>query len=159
MRISTQQKLDNYRNMVGMIIDYRKQYNRLPTNKEFEVKLEISPSSVKRYKSAILQEEKSILLKKFQDDMLFRVSEVITSIDKNVGIFEKIRDKTSSDDTAVMSAGKLVIESKLDAIRVMRDGPDFLKINYDDVSNKQEHIHKQDIREERIRESIESIFD
>lgn len=157
MKISSEQKLDNYRNMRSMIKDYRKQHNRFPTLKEFEEKLEMSSASVKRYKRVILDEQKSLLLKTFQDEMVYRVGDAIKSIDKNVGIFETIRDETDNDDTK-MSAGKIVIESKLDAIRVMRDGPDFLGINYD-VSNEQEHIHEENIREERIRESIESIFD
>jgi len=157
MKISTEQKLDNFRNMRSMIKDYRKQHNRFPTVQEFEEKLEMSSASVERYKRVILDEQKSLLLKTFQDEMVYRVSDAIKSIDKNVGVFEKIRDETDNDDTK-MSAGKIVIESKLDAIRVMRDGPDFLGINYD-VSNEQEHIHEENIREERIRESIESIFD
>lgn len=157
MKISTEQKLDNFRNMRSMIKDYRKQHNRFPTLKEFEEKLEMSFSSVQRYKRVILDEQKSLLLKTFQDEMVYRISDAIKSIDKNIKIFEEIRDKKNDDD-ATMSAGKLVIESKLDAIRVMRDGPDFLGINYD-VSNEQEHIHEENLREERIRESIESIFD
>lgn len=157
MKISTEQKLDNFRNMRSMIKDYRKQHNRFPTLKEFEEKLEMSFSSVQRYKRVILDEQKSLLLKTFQDEMVYRISDAIKSIDKNIKIFEEIRDKKNDDD-ATMSAGKLVIESKLDAIRIMRDGPDFLGINYD-VSNEQEHIYEENLREERIRESIESIFD
>ena len=157
MKISTEQKLDNFRNMRSMITDYRKQHTRFPTLKEFEEKLGMSEATVKRYKRIILDEQKSLLLKTFQDEMVYRISDTIKSIDKNVTIFEGIRDETDNDDTK-MSAGKIVIESKLDAIRVMRDGPDFLGINYD-VSNKQEHIHEENIREDRIQESVESTFD
>ena len=156
MKISTEQKLDNFRNMHSMIEDYRKQHNRFPTLKEFEEKLGMSEATVKRYKRIILDQQKSLLLKTFQDEMVYRVGDAIKSIDKNVGIFETIRDETNDDDTK-MSAGKIVIESKLDAIRIMRDGPDFLGINYD-VSNEQEHIHEENIREDRIRESIKSTF-
>lgn len=157
MKISTGHKLDNFRNMRSMIKDYSEQYSRYPTNKEMEEKLEMSEATVKRYKRVILNDQKLLLLKTFHDEMVYRISDAVTSIDKNVTIFETIRDK-KTEDYITMAAGKLVIESKLDAIRVMRDGPDFLGINYD-VSNEQEHIYEENIRDERIRESVESIFD
>lgn len=156
MKISTEQKLDNFRNMRAMISDYRTQHNRFPTIEEFEEKLEMSSATVKRYKVIILEENKIQLLKKFQDEMVIRIEDVVESIDDNVKKFKTIRDE-SNDENAVISAAKCIIESKLDAIRVMRDGPDFLGVDYD-VSDKQEYIHGE-IESEKIKSGIESISD
>lgn len=148
MKISTEQKLDNFRNMRAMISDYRTQHNRFPTIEEFEEKLEMSSATVKRYKVIILEENKIQLLKKFQDEMVIRIEDVVESIDDNVKKFKTIRDE-SNDENTVISAAKCIIESKLDAIRVMRDGPDFLGVDYD-VSDKQEYIHGE-IESEKIK--------
>ncbi len=156
MKISTEQKLDNFRNMRAMISDYRTQHNRFPTIEEFEEKLEMSSATVKRYKVIILEENKIQLLKKFQDEMVIRIEDVVESIDDNVKKFKTIRD-VGNDEHAVISAAKCIIESKLDAIRVMRDGPDFLGVDYD-VSDKQEYIHGE-IESEKIKSGIESISD
>lgn len=159
MKISTEQKIDNFRNMRGMITDYRIQHNRLPTNAEFAKKLGMHPTTVRTYKRHILNKEKEKLLQTFQDEMIVRVKDVVKSIDENIEIFETIRDDTTTTSDTKMSAAKSVIDSKLDVIRIMRDGPDFLEVEYgsnngsnngskdiidnDNVSNEQKHIHRK----------------
>ena len=154
-KISSEQKRDNYRNMRAMINDYRDQQNRHPTIKEFEEKLGLSESTVFRYKKTISSEDTKEMLDEFQDDMKYRIKKTLRSIDKGVEILEGIQnDAEHSSD--VISATKAIKELNLDAVRIMRDGPGFLNLNYDE-SNEHEYIHRE-TNSDKITESIETMF-
>lgn len=160
MKISSEQKLDNFRNMYSMIEDYHKQYGRYPTNQEFEEKLGMASATVQRYKRAIRQENKKKLLEIFHYDIITHARASLETVNKNVKIFEKIRDN-SEDDDKVMTAAKNVLEAHLDAIRIITDVPGYLDNNSNennDVPVKQEHnIGKS--KEDKITDSIESMYD
>lgn len=146
MKISTEDKLDNQRNMLGMIEDYKREHNRFPTLKEFEEKLEMSPRSVQRYKSEILEESKKKLLDKFHNNMILHVEAAFNTINDNVKIFEYIRENSTSSDEKMVAA-KNILEAHLDAVRIINDAPDYLGLDYD-VQNEQKYIHRQENNEE-----------
>jgi len=164
VKISTEAKLDNFRNMRAMIADYIKQYSRFPTSKEFEEKLNMSEATVKRYKKIILQENKQKILDEFHHDMIIHVEKSFETINKNIKIFEEIRDN-SGDNDEKMIAAKYVLESHLDAIRIMNDAPEYLGLEYDgndsndsndnNVQDEQEYIHRQ--IDSEITEGIKAI--
>ena len=135
MKISTEQKLDNFRNMRAMIEDYARQYSRFPISKEFEEKLNISESTVKRYKKVILQENKKKILDEFHHDILIHVEKSFVTINQNIKIFEEIRDNSENNDEKMIAA-KNILESHLDAIRIMNDAPEYLGLECNDVPKK-----------------------
>lgn len=154
VNITSEQKKDNYRNMRSMINDYREQHNRFPTIKEFIEKLEMPKRTVLRYKKAISDEDTKNLLDEFQDDMKIRVKKTMKSIDKGIEVLEIISDNAEHASDRI-SATKGVIELNLNAIRIMRDGPNFLNLDYN-VSDGQEHIHRK-INSDRITEGLNSL--
>lgn len=156
-RISAEQKLDNFRNMYAMIQDYKNNYSRFPSGKEFEEKLGMAEATVKRYKLVILNDSKKKMLDEFHHDILLHVEKAFSAINKNIKIFEEIRDNANNNDEK-MAAAKYVLESHLDAIRIMNDAPEYLGLEYNDnVQNEQEHIHRKD-SSEKVKDSIESMF-
>lgn len=161
-KISPEQKLDNFRNMYGMIEDYYKQYGRHPTNQEFEEKLGMSGPTVRRYKAVIREQNKKKLLETFQYDIITHARASLETVNKNIKIFENIRD-TAEDKDRVMTAAKNVLESHLDAIRIITDVPVYLESSSDQNNNnnvpvKQEH-NIEESKEEQITDSIKSMYD
>lgn len=155
-KISTEQKLDNIRNMRAMIKDYSKIHNRYPTNKEMEEKLGFSEATVKRYKHTILDEIKKELITQFNEDIIIHVNGAITEINKNITLFKKIRDNSDNEDTK-MAAAKNIEEAHLDIVRIMSDAPQY--INNDIAENEQEYIHGSEEAQQRTTDSIKSMFD
>ncbi len=146
MKISVEDKLENQRNMLGMIEDYKREHHRFPTLQEFEEKLSMSPRTVQRYKAEILVESKKRLLEKFHNNMILHVESAFTTINENVKIFEYIRENSTSNDEK-MTAAKNILDSHLDAVRIINDAPDYLGLDYD-VQDEQKHIHRQESNEE-----------
>jgi len=155
MNISREKKLQNFRDMRGLIADHRKNHNRFPTTEEFVELTGMHETTARGYKRVILAEDKKKLLAKFQDEMIVRVGDAVDTLDKNIKMLEGIRDG-ENNNAEKMIAAKAINESKMDVIRVMRDGTDFIGItdddsneddddsvdsNTDNVSDKQEHIH------------------
>ena len=155
MKINSEEKLENQRNMLGMIEDYKREYSRFPTLKEFEEKLNMAPRTVSRYKSEILVDSKKKLLDKFHNNILLHVEAAFNTINENVKIFEKIRDESDSNDEKMIAA-KNILESHLDAVRIINDAPEYLGLDYD-VSNEQEHIHRKTDKE-KIKDPVEHTF-
>jgi transcriptional regulator with XRE-family HTH domain len=159
-KIPSQQKLDNYRNMCSMVSDYEKLYHRWPTIQELEEKLGMSPATVKRYKRDILMYSKRKLLDSYQYDIVVHVREALNTINRNISIFEEIRDSPETDSSGRMAAAKLVLETHLDAIRIMEQSPEYLGPQHGDydVQDGQEHIHGKG-GSEKVKEFIEATFD
>ena len=128
MKISTEQKLDNFKNMRSMISDYKKQNDRYPTTDEFVEKLGLSASTVRRYKRVILDEDKKKILEEFQEEVIEDVKDLQTDIKANIKIFKTIRDGEASDSNDKMNAARNLQESRLDLIRIKRDAPEFYRI-------------------------------
>lgn len=159
-KISSQQKHQNFLDMIGMMNDYNKQFSRFPTTKEFEEKLGMSEATVKRYKNPIIKQMKQKLLDEFNDDMIFYIKKSKISLDKHSEICEKIRDDTSNDNNDKINASKNIVEANLDMIRLIEDTEKYLKIEDDDnvSKNGQEYNYRQTEEEARTEESIESMF-
>lgn len=156
MAISTEQKLDNFRNMRAMISDYAEKYNRFPTIEEFEEGLNMAQNTVLRYKKVILEENRKKMLDEFQSDMIVRMNKTIKSIDNGIEKLNTISEEGKFDSDKI-TAIKGIVELNIDVISIMRDGPDFLKSDDNYVSDKQEYIYKE-IQSEKITDSIESTF-
>ena len=160
MKISTEQKLDNYRNMVSMISDYQKQYSRFPTSKEFEEKLGISESTVTRYKRDILLQDKKELFDSFNYEIILYTKKALSRIKKNIEDCEKIYDEPD-DNTEKMDTGQRILDYCLESIKIMRDIPAYVGDTSNDSSNnnvqsEQERIHRQDNSED-ITDGFKSI--
>jgi len=153
MKISTEQKLDNYRNMVGMISDYEKQYSRWPTTKEFAEKLNMAEPTVRKYKRDILAQDRKELFDSFNYEIIIYTKKTLSSIKRNIKDCEKIYDNPE-DNTEKMDTGRRILDYHLDAIKIMRDIPIFL--GGDNVQSEQEHIHRQ-ADSENTTEGFESI--
>lgn len=163
MKITTEEKMDKFRNMRAMIEDYKRLYSRYPTLKEYQEKLNMSSAVVIRYKRVILQEAKKKILDVFHNDMIIHIEKSLEAINENVEIFKKIRDDTFNDKNIIMLAAKNVLESHIDAVRIMKDAPDYLGLKYDDdkkidnnVQDEQKYLYGQD-DSEKIKDSIESM--
>jgi len=156
-RIPVEQKLDNYRNMVGMVNDYERQYSRWPTNQEFVEKLGMTRSTASRYKQDILEQNKKALMNTFYFDMIIHVKKSLEAINKNVRLFENIREG-SGDNHERMDAAKSVLESHLDAIRLIDEAPKYLGLDYDISKDEPENNIRRETTSERVEESIESTF-
>lgn len=156
--ISTEQKLENFRNMYGMIDDYKKLHSRFPTTKEFEEKLNMAPATVKRYKSVILKHLTEKLLEKYSCDMYIHIDKAMDALNEHSKICKEIRDKTSGDEK--INANKGIVESELDIVRLIADSREYLRLveDYNVSENGQEHNNKQIEKDERTQESIEAIF-
>ncbi len=163
MAISTEQKLDNFRNMKSMIDDYAEKYNRFPSIKEFEDGLDMARMTVFRYKKVIVEENRKNMLEHFENDMITRMNRTIADIDDGLKKLKEI-SKNGKYDSDKISAIKGIVELNIDVISIMRDGDDFLKPdNSNDgndsssnVSKKQERIYEE-IQSEKVIEGIKSI--
>lgn len=164
--------MTKFRDMRAMISDYKKNFGRFPTSKEFEDKLEMSEATVKRYKKIILAESKQALLKQFHQDIIIHVEGALDVITENIKLFREIRDSETSSDEK-MTAAKNLQEAHLDAVRIMNDAPEYLGLEDDSTdsnnnsnndnnnvnsTNESEHIHKQAKEEERISEEAETLL-
>jgi len=78
-----------------MIEDYDRLHSRFPTSKEFEDKLNMSEATVKRYKNAIIKQKKIALFGTFSEKILHHAAKAFEEINKNIKIFEDIRDSLS----------------------------------------------------------------
>ena len=155
MKISTEEKFDNYRNICGMVSDYDIQYSRWPTNKEIEEKLGMSSATVKRYKRDILAQDKKQLFDSFNYEIILHTKKTLSRINKNIKDCEEILKKPE-DNTEKMDTGQRILEYHLEAIKIMRDIPAY--VGDDDVQSEQECIHRES-NSENITEGFESIND
>lgn len=157
VNISTEQKLDNYRNMCSMISDYDKQYSRWPTSKEFEEKLGMSRNTVTRYKHDILAQDKKQLFDSFNYEIILHTKKAISRLNKNIKDCEEILKK-SEDNTEKMDTGQRILDYHIHAIKIMRDVGEYVgDTSNDDVQSEQERIHRK-ADSENIEDSIESTF-
>lgn len=155
-----QKKLDNYKNMAGMIDDYEKLYSRLPTNKEFADGLGVGERSVNRYKKAILEKRTKLLVSTFNYKLNIHLEKAFETLDKNIKIFEKIRDE-SENNSEKMDAAKYVLECHLDAIRLIDEAPMYLEDTSNNNNDTSKNEHESDLRKaeaEKITNSIKTTF-
>lgn len=157
-KISSEQKLDNFRNMFSMIEDYKKLHSRFPTLKEFEEKLNMSEATVKRYKSVIIKHLSEKLLEKYGCDMYIHIDKAMDALKEHSKICTEIRDDSSGDEK--INANKGIVESELDIVRLIADSREYLRLveDYNVSENGQEYNNKQTEKDERTQESIEAIF-
>ena len=156
MKISSEKMSDNYRNMQAMMSDYTELYQRFPTNKEMIQKLDMSEATVKRYKSEILQQANKDLASKFQEEIVIHIEAAIKEINCNIGIFKKIRNKESKDDSTRMTAAKNIEEAHLDIVRIMRDAPQYIT---NDIPENGERHNNRKTDTDRKKDSVKSISD
>lgn len=162
MKVSAGQKQENCRNMRGMIDDYIKQYKRFPTTQEFEEKLNMSESTVRRYKKFILDENKEILNEKYQDQLIIRVDDLINTLDDNIKTLEAMKKPTHNPNDTI-SIINTIEEKKLNIMRLMRDSPMYFGIlenddNNDNESDEQEHIHRETFTKEKVTDGFQTLF-
>jgi len=163
MKISTEKKLDNFRNMRAMIDDYFKLHNRSRTNKEMQEKLDMSAPTVQRYKAVIFKEMKEELAKKFNDDIVLSAGKIIEKINKSITTFEEIRDGEEKASDKISAAREVILAEQY-KLKVMQDGIIFLEEednsngNDNAVRTDKQHIHRETKSEERIQESIKSMY-
>lgn len=143
--------------MRAMIKDYQEQKDRYPSTEEFMEKLGISSSSARRYKRVILDEDRKKILDTFQDEIIIDVDNLSNTIKENIKIFKSIRDGLGEPSDRINAARNLQ-ESHLDLIRIKRDAPEFLGLDYSNVQQSaEEHIHESEDRQ--LTEGITSLFD
>lgn len=157
-KIDAAQKLDNFINMRSMISDYKKQHDRYPTTAEIVEKLGMSRATVVRYKGVILDENKKTILDTFQVDIIKDVEDLDKVMRDNAKFFKKIRDGELNETSDQMNAARNLQEVYLDLIRIKRDAPEFLGIDYNNVQSEQEHIHEQE-QGFKVEQGISSLFD
>jgi len=158
VKISSEQVIDNFKNMVGMINDYKKQDRGFPKPKDFEEGLGMSEATVKRYKSVILKQMKKKLLDEFNNEMINHIEKAMKALNEHSKMCEELKKTGDSNERII--ASKNIVESHLDAIRLVYDTPEFLKLEGDDnvSENEQEYNYRKTEAEERIQVSIESLL-
>jgi hypothetical protein len=158
MTNTTKKKLDNFRNMCGMVGDYDREYSRWPTTKEFVEKLDMETRTVQRYKREILQQSKEKLLETFNYDIIIHVKNSFNTINENIKVFKKIRDK-SNNNSEKMEAAKNVLEAHLDAIRLIYDVPEYLGVENNNVSKNEKEYNIKKTETTKINHAIDFTFD
>ena len=157
-KISSEQKLDNFRNMRAMMEDYQENSNRYPTTKEFMEKLGMSEATAKRYKSIIISEIKIKMKDSFHENILISAGKIVKKIDNSIKIFEDIMENGDRSSDKINAAREIILAEQY-KLKVMRDGAVFLEEdNNDEVRNDKQCIYGESESEEQITEGLSNTF-
>lgn len=146
--VSGEQKIENIRNMRGMLNDYRKLHKRTPTNKEYSEALSMSQRTVSDYRRIIQEDDRLQLLELFENDRIIDAENLMKTINENVIVFKDIRDDESLAPGIRMDAAKNMEESLMDQIRIKRDAPEFMTGKYESNNGEEEEKEPVEIKEE-----------
>ena len=130
---------------------------RYPTIQEMMKFSNMPERTVERYNASILKQKKKITIEKYKNDIMLRMESALKTIDTNKKIFETIRDDNTNDVQDIILAADNALHCELNAINIMREGPDYLVDNDDNSTWKEEHIHRK-AESEKVTEGIKSIF-
>ena len=124
VNISLDQKLDNIRNIRGFIHDIRTQQKRTPSTSEIAQKLEMNERTVRNYKKQILIEDRQILYGRFEYELVAEVNELLETFEENKIELKNLR--SSERPEIKLDAMKQLVDTHVDKIRVLRDGPQYI---------------------------------
>ena len=125
MNLSKADKLQRLRDVKAYIADHKLKNKAYPKIKEISNAIGISENTAIRYKKLIIDQDRAELNTYFAESIVVETEELLVNIDKNKLLYISIIEDCPDESLRIMAA-KTLIETQIDKLHLMRDGPDYL---------------------------------
>lgn len=116
--------------MRALISDYARDEKGFPSNDDFKKALDISKTTVIKYKKIIMDQDSKSLLELFGYQRALHVKDTIKVMNENVKFYKDIRDDTNQPVSFRMDAAKNLEVTQLKIAHVLYDAEEYLYDTY-----------------------------
>ena len=142
MNMSKRDKVQRLRDVRAYIADHKSEKGAYPKLKDISEAIGINTVTANRYKQMIVTQDRAELYAHFAENIITETEDLIRNIDANKILYKEIITN-SDDDTTRINAAKTLIETQIDKLHIMRDGPEYLFSNTDNSnSNNEQQLNK-----------------
>ena len=141
--MSKRDKVQRLRDVRAYIADHKSEKGAYPKLKDISEAIGINTVTANRYKQMIVTQDRAELYAHFAENIITETEDLIRNIDANKILYKEIITN-SDDDTTRINAAKTLIETQIDKLHIMRDGPEYLFSNNSDTnnSNNEQQLNK-----------------
>ena len=125
MNMSKRDKVQRLRDVRAYIADHKSEKGAYPKLKDISEAIGINTVTANRYKQMIVTQDRAELYAHFAENIITETEDLIRNIDANKILYKEIITN-SDDDTTRINAAKTLIETQIDKLHIMRDGPEYL---------------------------------